>query len=125
MAIAPHPKHPRAVFRVLKNAYRLYLKSGAALAISVTAPPNQVVAATTTVAGTVTPAAGVPLPASVSVALWNNAVLKATRTATVTAVTGAYTTTFPVSTMAAGPAYAVVTATSPAGTATSTTFTVT
>jgi len=125
MAVAPHPPHPHAVFKVLKNARRKYLASGNAIAIAITTIPNHAATTTTVVSGTITPAKGVRLPATVSVALWNNGVLKATQTATVDPVTGAFTTTFPANTLAAGPAYAVVTSTSPAGTATSASFTVT
>lgn len=125
MAVAPHPPHPHAVFKVLKNARRRYLKSGNAIVITIATIPNHAATTTTVVSGTITAAKGVKFPASVSVALWNNGVLKATQTATVDPVTGAFTTTFAANTLAAGPAYAQVTATNPVGSATSTSFTVT
>jgi len=125
MAVAPHPPHPHAVFKVLKNARRKYLASGNAIVVTITTIPNHAATATTTVSGTITAAKGVKFPTSVSVALWNNGVLKATQTAPVDPVTGAFTTTFPANTLAAGPAYAQVTSASPAGSATSASFTVT
>ena len=119
------PPHPMPVFRVLKTAYRAYLASGNAASVDVPAPPNQAATAATTVAGTIYVDRGVPLPATVSVALWNNGTLKATQSATVNQTTGAYTTTFPANTLVAGTANAVVTSASPVETTTSANFTVT
>jgi len=119
------PPHPMPVFRVLKTAYRAYLASGNAASIDVPAPPNQAATAATTVAGTIYVDRGVPLPATVSVALWNNGTLKATQVAPVNQTTGAYTTTFPANTLVAGVAYSVVTSASPVETTTSTSFNVT
>jgi hypothetical protein len=125
MAVAPHPPHPHAVFKVLKNARRKYLASGNAIVVTIPTIPTTAHTAAIVVSGTITPAKGVKLPTSVTVELWNNGVLKATQTAPVDPVTGAFTTTFPANTAAAGVGYAHVFSTSPAGTATSASFTIT
>src|SRR5262245_27504270 len=127
MAATFAPPHPVPVFRVLKQAWRDYLASGNAAALTVSTPPNQVVAATTVVSGTleIDPRSGVPMPASVSVQLRNGTTVKATQNATVDPATGAFTTTFPVSTLAAGAANAVVTRAIPYKTLTTPNFTVT
>lgn len=118
------PPHPMAIMRVLKQAYRNYLASGTAASIDVNTPPNQAASASTTVTGTIWVDQGVPYPATMSVALMQGATTKATQSATVNPATGAYTTTFPPSTLAAGTANAVVTSVSPAETTTSANFTV-
>lgn len=119
------PPHTPPVFRVLKQAYREYLAGGNAAAINVTTPPNQAAAATTTVAGTVEVDRGVPMPAAVTVVLKNGATTKGTQSAAVNPTTGAYTTTFPGSTLAAGAATATVSSVSPAKSVTTPNFTVT
>jgi hypothetical protein len=119
------PPHPPPVFRVLKQAYREYLAGGNAAAINVTTPPNQAAAATTTVAGTVEVDRAVPMPAAVTVVLKNGATTKGTQSATVNPTTGAYTTTFPGSTLAAGAATATVSSASPVKSVTTPNFTVT
>lgn len=126
-AVTPaHPPHPRGVFKVLKNARRRWLKSGNALGVAINTIANQLATATTTVAGTVTAAAGVRLPTQVTITLLQAAVVKGTQTVAVTPVTGAYTATFVANTLVAGPASATVTAVGAvAGTNTSNTFTVT
>ena len=125
MAASFASPHTRPVFRVLKQAYREYLASGNAAAITVTTPPNQAATATTTVAGTVEVDvdAGVSMPASVTVVLKQGAATKGTQTAG--SSTGSFTTTFPGGTLAAGTATATVSSTSPDKSVTTPAFTVT
>lgn len=119
------PPHPVAVFRLLKQAERDYMASGNAAGIDITTIPNQLATAATPVAGTVYVDRSIPMPATVSVQLKEGAATKATQSPAVNPTTGAYTTTFPASTLVAGSATAVATITQPAHTTTSNAFTVT
>ena len=102
------PPHTPPVFRVLKQAYREFIASGAAAVITVATPPNQLVAQGTTVSGTVEVDRSVPMPAAVSVVLKNGATVKATQSAPVNPTTGAFSTVFVGGTLAAGAATATV-----------------
>lgn len=123
MALAPAP-HTPPVFRVLKQAWRDYLATNTALILTVSNPPNQLATATTTVTGTATADPSVPSPVQVSVSLSQSGTPKATQTVAANPVTGAYTVTFPASTLTAGSASASASA-AYASTVTSNNFTVT
>jgi hypothetical protein len=123
MALAPAP-HPPPVFRVLKQAWRDYLATNTALILTVSNPPNQLATATTPVSGTATADPSVPRPIQVAVSLAQSGNTKATQTVSADAVTGAFSVTFPASTLAAGSASASVSAPY-ASTQTSNNFTVT
>jgi hypothetical protein len=103
------------VYRCLKDAYRAYVASGASAVINVTTPANQPAANPLTISGTyeIDRAAGVPMPVMVPVVVKNGATTKGSRMATVDPVTGAYTTTFPGGTLAAGSATATVSSNPP------------
>lgn len=127
MAASFTSPHTVPVFRCLKTAYRAYLASGNAAFITVTTPPTHAASAATVVAGTVEVdlVAGVSLPANVTVVLTQGGTTKGTQSAPVTAGTGAFTTSFPGATLAAGTATATVSSTSPAETTTTPAFTLT
>lgn len=109
MALAPAP-HTPPVFRVLRQAWRDYLATNTALVLTVSNPPNQLATATTPVSGTATADPCVPSPVQVSVSLSQSGTTKATQTVPADPVTGAFSVTFPASTLTAGSASASVTA---------------
>jgi hypothetical protein len=119
--------HPPSVFRYLKQAFRDYQATGAAGSINVTTPPTHTAASATVVAGTVEvdTVAGVAMPATVTVILTQSATTKGTQSAAVNPTTGAYTTSFPGGTCAAGTATATVSSTAPAESTTTPAFTLT
>jgi hypothetical protein len=124
--VAFNPPKTVPVFRVQKDAWRQYLLSGGAMQVTVNPPPAQLATAATTVTGQLYVDLSLNLyPPTVTVDVLQRAAVKATNTATVTA-TGAFSTTFPANTLAAGnAATARVSCTLPVATATSSSFNVT
>jgi hypothetical protein len=120
------PPHPVAVFRVLKHAWRTYMKSGNACSIDVTTPPDQLATAPTTVAGTVWITPSAHMPATVTASLYQGAVVRVQNSAVpVNRLTGAYTVTFPGASLVAGTAFAYVGSAFPTDTTSTPTFNVT
>jgi hypothetical protein len=125
MALSPAP-HTPPVFRVLKQAWREYLSTGGGLALTISNPPAQLSTAATTVTGTVTADVSVPRPIMVTVKLMQSTLTRASQTVGANAATGAFTATFPASTLTTGTATAsAVTTLVAAGAVTSSAFTIT
>jgi hypothetical protein len=97
---------------------------GNAIALTINTPPNQLATATTLVSGVVTADPSAPFPIRVTVQLIESSTTKGTQIVTADPNSGAYTTTFPANTLAAGSATATA-ATTYATTVTSSAFTVT
>lgn len=119
------PPHTMAVFRMLKNAKRLYEGGGTAASITITAVTDFVHTAAKPLSGVMTVASGVTLPSSCSVAIMQSTVTKATVGGVVSSPSGAWSATIPANTLVAGAYTAVVTTTSPVASATSNSFNVT
>jgi hypothetical protein len=105
MALSPAP-HPPSVFRYLKQAWRDFLGTGGGPIVTVTTPPTQAAANPLTVSGTVQADVSVPRPILVTVTLTQASLIKGTSVAAADVSMGAWTTTFPGATLAAGTATA-------------------
>jgi hypothetical protein len=117
--------HPIPVFRVLKQAWRDHVASGTGCEIDVDTQPDQLSTDPTTVSGAVYCDAATPFPVSVTVSLTEGGTVTATQSAAVVPGTGAYTTTFPADTLAAGEVTVDVHSDLPLADATPSSFTVT
>jgi len=121
-----NPPHTMAVFRVLKNAKRLYEGGGTAASITIAAVTDFARTAAKGFSGVMTVAPGVALPLSCTVTIRQSSVVKATVGGVVSSPSGAWTATLAANTLTAAGAYtAVVTTSSPASSATSNSFNVT
>jgi hypothetical protein len=109
------PPHTMAVFRLLKQAWRDYLASPAAIGIDITTIPGHAAISTTPVVGTVyvDSLRGAVMPATVDVKPVQGAP-KASVPATVNPTTGAYSVTLAANTFVAGAASVTVTSAAPA-----------
>lgn len=119
------PPHTMAVFRVLKNAKRLYEGGGGAASITIANVTGFVHTAAKPLSGVMTVASGVALPASCSVAIKQGVTTATTVGGVVASPSGAWTATIPANALAAGTYTAVVTTSSPVSSATSNSFVVT
>lgn len=119
------PPHPKAVFLMLKTAYRRYVAGGTAANITIVAPGDFVHTAAKGLSGVVTVASGVPLPASCSVAIRQGATTTTTIGGVVSSPSGAWSATIPANTLAAGAYTAVASISNPVASVTSPTFNVT
>jgi hypothetical protein len=117
--------HPRAVFKLLKDAARAFYAGATAASGTVNTIANTARTAPLTISGVITVGSAVEYPATVSVKLMQAAVQ---RYATVTGVGagGAWSVTVPANTLAIATGYtAVATTTNPATSATSNSFNIT
>jgi hypothetical protein len=115
-----------AVFKILRQSFREY-HSGPGATFTVTTPAGQAHTAALAISGTIDVDPTVLyLPPAVLVSVSQAGVIAATRAAPVTPGTpGTYTTTFPASTLAAGPATAQASSIVPLKSATTPAFTLT
>lgn len=125
LAAPPPPPHPRAVWRMLKQAHRNYLASGNAAGITIPTVTGWVHTAAKNITGTVQVNPTVPMPATVSVAIKQGTTTVFTVSGAVTPGTGAWSVTVPANTLAANTFTAVATTANPAASTTSNSFVVT
>jgi hypothetical protein len=130
MAVAapPKPPHPVAVFRVLKTAWRNYLKGGNAMNLDIATIPTTAHTAAVAFSGTL--AFNNNVPVALTAQLMQSASVEGTVGAPVVRTgpnTGTYSGSFAGNLIVAGTASVVVSGTSPGAldTVTSNTFTVT
>lgn len=119
------PPHTMAVFRMLKNAKRLYEGGGTAASITIANVTGFAHTAAKGLSGVMTVASGVALPSSCSVAINQGVTTATTIGGVVSSPSGAWTATIPANALVAGTYTAVVTTSGPASSATSNSFVVT
>ena len=124
MALAARP-HPMSVYLMLKQAWRSYLSSGAAVSITFDPITTWVHTVMKIITGHAVVVAGVRPPATISVAIKLGAATVTTVTSNVDASTGVWAVTVPANALVANTYTAVATTTAPPGTATSSSFVVT
>jgi len=120
------PPHPMGVARVLKLSTRNYLAGGTSLTVVLNPITTFVHTVAKAIGGTITKMGpDVPMPATVTVTVYNGATPETTVSCPVTAATGVFAGTIPANALTAGSKTATAASASPPATSASVSFPVT